>query len=218
MSAKPQDIGQLAEVITCAQFHPSHSYLLGFGTSKGTLNICDMRESAIIHPMSSKVYAEEYSSKIIKSPPISPRVVSHRNSISSVVHKVPQLQNRSIRLFEADDDLFSYKQNLMNSKLFQGDYSIINELIDVLPSISDLKFSSDGKYVVTRDYLHVRMWDLAMGSRPLITIPVHDYLKTILPTIYNETESIFDKFEVFLSSKDNTIITGSYGLVTYISK
>lgn len=38
---------ELTEVITCAEFHPQHCYLFMYSSSKGTIKLSDMRESAL---------------------------------------------------------------------------------------------------------------------------------------------------------------------------
>lgn len=72
-----------------------------------------------------------------------------------------------------------------------------------------IRFTKDGRYIVSRDYLTVKIWDVNMEARPVLTIPVHDHLKPVLPTLY-ESESLFDKFEILISPNNQKIITGSY--------
>lgn len=43
---KPDAIEDLTEVLTVSQFHPSEPHLLGYATSKGNVNLCDMRLSS----------------------------------------------------------------------------------------------------------------------------------------------------------------------------
>lgn len=80
---------------------------------------------------------------------------------------------------------------------------------EIISSVSDVKFSHSGRYLLTRDYLTVNVWDLNMESRPVETYHVHDYLRSKLCTLY-ENDSIFDKFECCWSGDDRHIITGSY--------
>lgn len=80
---------------------------------------------------------------------------------------------------------------------------------EIISSVSDVKFSHSGRYLLTRDYLTVNVWDLNMESRPIETYHVHDYLRSKLCTLY-ENDSIFDKFECCWSGDDRHIITGSY--------
>lgn len=80
---------------------------------------------------------------------------------------------------------------------------------EIIASVSDVKFSHNGRYLLTRDYLTVKVWDLNMESGPVETYPVHDYLRSKLCQLY-ENDSIFDKFECGWSGDDKHIVTGSY--------
>uniref|UniRef100_A0A8C9VM01 Serine/threonine-protein phosphatase 2A 55 kDa regulatory subunit B n=2 Tax=Scleropages formosus TaxID=113540 RepID=A0A8C9VM01_SCLFO len=80
---------------------------------------------------------------------------------------------------------------------------------EIISSISDVKFSHNGRYLMTRDYLTVKVWDLNMESKPLETYQVHDYLRSKLCSLY-ENDCIFDKFECVWNGSDSVIMTGSY--------
>lgn len=43
---------------------------------------------------------------------------------------------------------------------------------EIISSISDVKFSHNGRYMMTRDYLSVKIWDLNMENRPVETYQV----------------------------------------------
>lgn len=43
---------------------------------------------------------------------------------------------------------------------------------EIISSISDVKFSHSGRYMMTRDYLSVKIWDLNMEDRPVETYQV----------------------------------------------
>lgn len=43
---------------------------------------------------------------------------------------------------------------------------------EIIFSISDVKFSHSGRYIMTRDYLTVKVWDLNMENKPLETYQV----------------------------------------------
>lgn len=45
---------------------------------------------------------------------------------------------------------------------------------EIISSISDVKFSHSGRYLMTRDYLSVKIWDLNMENRPLETYQVRE--------------------------------------------
>jgi len=80
---------------------------------------------------------------------------------------------------------------------------------EIISSISDVKFSRDGRYILARDYLSLKIWDVNMESRPVKTIPIHDHLRGKLCDLY-ENDCIFDKFECFWGGDDRHVLTGSY--------
>ena len=72
---------------------------------------------------------------------------------------------------------------------------------EIISSISDVRFSHDGRYILARDYLSLKIWDVNMESRPLKTIPIHDHLRGKLCDLY-ENDCIFDKFECVWGGDD----------------
>ncbi|CAK7893469.1 protein phosphatase PP2A regulatory subunit B [[Candida] anglica] len=98
-----------------------------------------------------------------------------------------------------------------HAKVFEEyiDPSSHNFFTEITSSISDVKFSNDGRYIVSRDYMTVKIWDLAMESKPVKTINVHEHLRDRLCDTY-ENDAIFDKFEVQFSGDNNSVMTGSY--------
>ncbi|KAK6457698.1 protein phosphatase PP2A regulatory subunit B [Scheffersomyces xylosifermentans] len=98
-----------------------------------------------------------------------------------------------------------------HSKIFEEylDPSSHNFFTEITSSISDVKFSHDGRYIVSRDYMTVKIWDLAMENKPIKTINVHEHLRERLCDTY-ENDAIFDKFEVQFSGDNKSVMTGSY--------
>jgi len=80
---------------------------------------------------------------------------------------------------------------------------------EVIGSISDIKFSSDGRYVLARDYLKLKIWDVNMEAEPVKVFDVHDYVKSKLYELY-ENDGLFDKFECCFSPNCTNLLTGSY--------
>uniref|UniRef100_A0A7E4VQ54 Serine/threonine-protein phosphatase 2A 55 kDa regulatory subunit B n=1 Tax=Panagrellus redivivus TaxID=6233 RepID=A0A7E4VQ54_PANRE len=80
---------------------------------------------------------------------------------------------------------------------------------EIISSVSDVKFSHSGNFILTRDYLTVNVWDLRKDDHPIETYNVHEYLRSKLCVLY-ENDSIFDKFECGWSGDDKHIVTGSY--------
>ncbi|KAF7213046.1 transcript variant X6 [Nothobranchius furzeri] len=72
-----------------------------------------------------------------------------------------------------------------------------------------VKFSHSGRYLLTRDYLTAKVWDLHMDKGPVETYQVHEYLRSKLCALY-ENDCIFDKFECVWNSSDSVIMTGAY--------
>ncbi|PVG01925.1 hypothetical protein CPB86DRAFT_698381 [Serendipita vermifera] len=145
---KPVNMEELTEVITAAEFHPVHCNQFMYSSSKGTIKLADMRESALC--------------------------------------------DRYAKMFEEEED--------------PSNRSFFSEIIS---SISDVKFSSDGRYILSRDYLSLKIWDTKMESRPIRTIQIHDHLRGKLCDLY-ENDCIFDKFECTFSGDGSHVMTGSY--------
>ncbi|RYP87955.1 hypothetical protein DL770_004693 [Monosporascus sp. CRB-9-2] len=145
---KPANMEELTEVITAAEFHPLSCNWFMYASSKGTIKLADMRESALC--------------------------------------------DQHAKLFEQEEDPSSR--------------SFFSEIIS---SISDVRFSHDGRYILSRDYLTVKIWDVNMERQPVKTIPIHEHLRPRLCDTY-ENDSIFDKFEVVFSGDAKNVMTGSY--------
>ncbi|KAJ3130452.1 protein phosphatase 2A regulatory subunit cdc55 [Nowakowskiella sp. JEL0407] len=106
--------------------------------------------------------------------------------------RMSALCDQHAKLFEEEDDP-------QNKSFFS----------EIISSISDLKFSRDGRYVLSRDYLTLKIWDLNMETRPVQTIAIHDHLRSKLCDLY-ENDCIFDKFECTFSGNGENVLTGSY--------
>ena len=101
-----------------------------------------------------------------------------------------------------------------HSRLFEepetpGSRSFFSEII---ASISDVQFGANGRYLLSRDYLSLKLWDVAMESRPVATFAVHDALRGKLCDVY-ENDAIFDKFECVMAPNGRYVATGSYGFL-----
>ncbi|KAI9562001.1 protein phosphatase-like protein 2A regulatoru subunot PR55 [Daphnia sinensis] len=98
-----------------------------------------------------------------------------------------------------------------HAKLFEEPEDPANRSFfsEIISSISDVKFSRSGRYMLSRDYLSVKVWDLHMETKPIETYPVHEYLRSKLCSLY-ENDCIFDKFECCWGNNDQAVLTGSY--------
>lgn len=80
---------------------------------------------------------------------------------------------------------------------------------EIISSISGVRFSNDGRYMVSRDYLSIKVWDLNMDTKPVETYYIHEFLRSKLCSLY-ENDFIFDKFECCFNGNDQYVMTGSY--------
>lgn len=53
-----------------------------------------------------------------------------------------------------------------------------NFFSEIISSISDFRFSADGRHLLARDFMTVKLWDLAMDSGPLEVHRVHESLRS----------------------------------------
>ncbi|KAL0318489.1 UNVERIFIED_CONTAM: Serine/threonine protein phosphatase 2A regulatory subunit B alpha isoform [Sesamum angustifolium] len=113
---KPANMEDLLEVITAAEFHPSHCNLLAYSSSRGFIRIVDMRQSALC----------DHNARILKDEE------SH------------------------------------------GPKSFFTEII---ASITDLKFANDGRHILSRDYMNLKLWDINMDAGPVATFRIHENLR-----------------------------------------
>ncbi|GAV60519.1 hypothetical protein CFOL_v3_04049 [Cephalotus follicularis] len=148
VDVKPANMEDLTEVITSAEFHPTHCNTLAYSSSKGSIRLIDLRQSALCD--------------------------SHA------------------KLFE--------EQEIPGSRSF---------FTEIIASISDIKFGKDGRHILSRDYMTLKLWDINMDSGPVATFQVHEHLRPKLCDLY-ENDSIFDKFECCLSGDGMRVATGSY--------
>lgn len=80
---------------------------------------------------------------------------------------------------------------------------------DFLASVWDAQFLSAERKVVTRDFMSLKVWDMAMESQPAAVIPLNTHLRPVLSELY-ANETIFDRFEVSCDASGKRFVTGSY--------
>uniref|UniRef100_A0A493T448 Serine/threonine-protein phosphatase 2A 55 kDa regulatory subunit B n=1 Tax=Anas platyrhynchos platyrhynchos TaxID=8840 RepID=A0A493T448_ANAPP len=177
---KPANMEDLTEVITASEFHPHHCNLFVYSSSKGSLRLCDMRASALCDKHSK--------------PPAIKVIFKSEQCHVKAEHTTPFVSSSvgSWTVYEEPED--------------PSNRSFFSEIIS---SVSDVKFSHSGRYMLTRDYLTVKVWDLNMETKPVETYQVHDYLRSKLCSLY-ENDCIFDKFECAWNGSDSVIMTGAY--------
>ncbi|XP_038976375.1 serine/threonine protein phosphatase 2A 55 kDa regulatory subunit B beta isoform-like isoform X4 [Phoenix dactylifera] len=48
---------------------------------------------------------------------------------------------------------------------------------EIIASISDIKFAKDGRHILSRDYMNLKLWDLHMESSPIAIFKINEYLR-----------------------------------------
>lgn len=98
------------------------------------------------------------------------------------IHRVDFCQTYVSRL-KLGDRRFSptpcYVPERLNPSVLEKpvDTSTQSFFSEIVASISDIKSTSDGRYIVSRDYMTLKLWDVNMEARPVKTINVHEHLR-----------------------------------------
>jgi len=92
---------------------------------------------------------------------------------------------------------------------YQEDQSTKTFFSELISSISDANFSSDGDFIISRDFMTLKIWDIRKENEPLKIHLVHEPLRSKLCDLY-ENDCIFDKFECSFSHDGKHVATGSY--------
>ncbi|KAL1568228.1 hypothetical protein AAHA92_03622 [Salvia divinorum] len=102
--------------------------------------------------------------------------------------------------------LCDHSATILKDEEFHGQKSFFTEII---ASITDMKFANDGRHILSRDFMNLKLWDMHMDSGPVATIRIHENLRPKLADLYNN-DAIFDKFECCVSKDHLNFATGSY--------
>jgi serine/threonine-protein phosphatase 2A regulatory subunit B len=95
--------------------------------------------------------------------------------------------------------------------VFEDKDALVNKnfFTEIVSSISDVTFSKNGRYIFSRDFLSVKVWDINMNNKPVETINIFEPLKSKLCELY-ENDCIFDKFSISSSPCSNYFLTGLF--------
>ena len=131
-----------AEVITSAEFHPTHCNTLAYSSSKGSIRLVDLRQSALCDTH-SQMWAFIWYFLL----PISniPYLKNIRWILMCIIY--PRY------LFLIFLWLFLYSCSFEQHEA-PGSRSFFTEII---ASISDIKFSKDGRHILSRDYMTLKV-------------------------------------------------------------
>jgi len=77
--------------------------------------------------------------------------------------------------------------------------------------ILDARFTPDGHYILTRDVLHLRLWDPRMPERPIYQMQVHPSLTEYAQQFHQLGEDVrFHQFTCAMDPNGTHYLTGSY--------
>lgn len=174
------------ELLTVARFHPGHPSLLCHGSSSGTVRIADLRvrltwDTAAVQSFTA---ASTHSPQLNTAAQPTTTTTTNTSSICSTLLPIP------------------------------GYYRAITD------SILDVRWQGgmaggrggdgvSGHYLISRDYLQLRVWDLRRALYPVYVSHVHPHLLPHLPHLL-ETEALFDSFQCAVSPSGRQVVTGSY--------
>ena len=74
----------------------------------------------------------------------------------------------------------SSSQNETGVKLQFEQKAAKNFFTELIENYSSVEFLKNGKYVAARDYLTVKVWDLANTKKPLMNVSLQETMKTKL--------------------------------------
>jgi len=80
---------------------------------------------------------------------------------------------------------------------------------DIAAGISGAHMTRDGTFIVARDFLSLKIWDVRFEGKPLFSIPIHPYVKDYAQRLL-ESDSLFDRNDVAISPDGRSFLTGSY--------
>lgn len=87
---------------------------------------------------------------------------------------------------------------------------------DILVSVSSASFVGPStSYIVSRDYLGMKLWDVRNPSRPVNSVGVLQCLAHHLDALY-DGDAIFDRFSLAVDNESQTVVTGCYGGVVCV--
>lgn len=102
--------------------------------------------------------------------------------------------------------LCDHSAKILRDEDSRGSKSFFTEIV---ASISDIKFGTDGRHILSRDYMHLKLWDTRMESSSVAIYKIHEHLHSKLSDLYNN-DAIFDKFGCCVSGDGLHFATGSY--------
>ncbi|KYQ91149.1 hypothetical protein DLAC_08062 [Tieghemostelium lacteum] len=197
---KPNNIQLLNEIIRVSEFHPKECNLLIYGTSRGSINLCDMRESALVNS-SSKVFGG-YKGKITTT--------QHPSIFSSYLDPILDLKfsydGRLIASRTLDTlsiwDIAQDSQPLSTVNLY-NESNLLPKLYDMHESSAHVdrfqcRFLSDNKTIVTGSYDQKSLlWEYSTMTDNYQLFTADDYIINDTHQLNNIEEELGPEFQEF---------------------
>ncbi|KAJ0008350.1 hypothetical protein Pint_28807 [Pistacia integerrima] len=200
VDVKPANMEDLTEVITSAEFHPTHCNTLAYSSSKGSIRLIDLRQSALCDSH-AKLFEEQ-------------EAPGSRSFFTEIIASISDIKF-------AKDGRYILSRDYMTLKPLSW-LLVVFLCTPILMICYILAFTSKAlsyRFFGNLDKLFPgfnlsvlllwQLWDINMDSGPVATFQVHEYLRPKLCDLY-ENDSIFDKFECCLSGDGLRVATGSY--------
>lgn len=84
-----------------------------------------------------------------------------------------------------------------------------NFFTDIVSSYNSGTFTANERYLVARDFLSVKVWDVAMPNKPVSVVTVQESLKSKLYEMF-DNEHISDSFSISAGKDSRTLLTGNF--------
>ena len=192
VDAKPVNMVELTEIITVVTAHPSQGNLFAYGTSTGSTRLCDTRCAAHCDKSS-----KEFGGTVCSPPAPS---ATHCTS-DYLAHGVGGAKTTSSPFPGAPSPLHQ------PGGAFGGVGSATGAAVysELVSSVLDCRFSPGGYTFCTRDFMSLKVWDVRLEARPVRVIGVHEHLRPMLSTLY-QNEALFDRFSCGISGDGRYVL------------
>jgi serine/threonine-protein phosphatase 2A regulatory subunit B len=84
-----------------------------------------------------------------------------------------------------------------------------NFFTDIVSSYNSGTFTPNERYLAARDFLTVKIWDVAMPNKPVSVVTVQESLKSKLYEMF-DNEHISDSFSLSAAKDGRTLLTGNF--------
>ncbi|KAK1285463.1 Serine/threonine protein phosphatase 2A 55 kDa regulatory subunit B beta isoform [Acorus calamus] len=195
----PESVDEVStdtKVITSAEFHPTHCNTLAYSSSKGSIRLIDLRQSALCDT-NAQLFEEH-------------EAPGSRSFFTEIIASISDIKFGKDGRHILSRDYMTLKTSGSSRLGCFGRIGSLTPKSARATALRILSFSSSDSptYYSTLNMLD-QLWDINMDSGPVATFQVHEYLRPKLCDLY-ENDSIFDKFECCLSGDGLRVATGSY--------